>query len=121
MASRLFHPRMMAALEPNFFAQICTIQSSTEAQDAAGQPQDNWADAPGLVGLACRVGGISGGERRTVSQKYLDATHQILISGHYSAILEKQRAVVDGQAYDILLPVPSPEQAVTKLVVRLVR
>lgn len=121
MASRLIHPRMMRMLERDFFPQICTIEESTETQSTTGQPKQAWAAIPALTALECRVGEVSGGERRSSNQIYLDATNIILLAGDYPGITEKQRAVVDGQVYDILLARRSAEEAVTRLVARVVR
>jgi hypothetical protein len=121
MPSRLIHPRMMQALERDFFPQLCTIELGTDAQDTVGQVKPTWAAVPGLTALKCRVGEISGGERRSNNQTYLDATHTILISGTYPAITEKHRAVIDGRTYDILLMQISPEETTTRLVSRFVR
>lgn len=121
MSSSLIHPRMTASLTQNFFPQLCTIEESTETQSTSGQPVPVWTAVPGLTGLACRVGEVSGGERRSNNQIYLDATNVILLAGDHAGITETNRAVVDGQAYDILLPRRSADKAVTRLIVRFVR
>jgi head-tail adaptor len=119
--SRIMHPRLLQSLQRDFFTQLCTIRQNTPTQNNVGQMKDAWANVEGMTALPCRVGGISGGERRTSAQTYLDATHKILIAGHYPSITEKQQALVDGQIYDIILPQASPDETVTRLIARIVR
>lgn len=118
--SRLVHPRMMERLERDFFTQSCAIQVAALTANSVGEEVEGWATVSGWEAIACRLMAVGGGERRTSSQKYLDSTHVIELSGDY-AVIETQRAVVEEQAYEILLVEKSAEQALTRLVARLVR
>jgi head-tail adaptor len=116
----LVHPRMMTMLQP-LYPSVCTIQESTEVQDAAGQLRDTWADKPGYVAISCRVGPVSGGERKSPRQVYTVATHTVALAGYYSGITTKMRAVVDGTlTLDILLPQSDSTLRATQLVCQVV-
>jgi len=118
--SRFIHPTLTSVLA-DFFPQGCTIQQASISQDAAGAEIRAYADVIGLVDVACRVAPAQGGERNTAEMTYLDATHRIVLAGSYPQITEAMRAVVDGQAYDILLSALDAEGAITRLSVKLVR
>lgn len=119
--SRLIHPRMMQTLERDFFLQRCTVQAGATSQGTTGQEKLTWATVSGCEAIPCRRASAGGGERRAANQIYLDATHTILLSGIYKNVNEKMRAVVDGQAYDILLVEFDGEEVMTRLTVRIVR
>ena len=107
-------------MERDFFAQSCAIQAVTQTQNSAGEVVNSWATVSGWNALPCRLMASGGGERRTSNQKYLDSTHAIELSGDY-AVTELMQAVVDAQVYEILLVEKSAEQAITRLIARLVR
>lgn len=116
----LVHPRLMTMLQP-LYPSVCTIQDSTEVQDASGQPGANWADKPGYVAISCRVGPVSGGERKSPREVYTVATHTVALAGYYPGITTKMRVVVDGTLIlDILLPQADSTLHVTQLVCQVV-
>jgi len=115
----LFSTRLMEHLG-DFFPQSCTIQSLTETVDDNHQVVEAWADIAGHVSIPCSVKVESGDEVRTDVQTYAIATHTIALQGYYPAITEKMRAVVDGQEYDILLPMHSGFGVNTRLKCRVV-
>lgn len=116
----LVHPRMMTMLMP-LYPSVCTIQEAIEAQDAAGQPAPSWADMPGYVAISCRVGPVSGGERKSPREVYTVATHTVALAGYYPGITTKKRAVVDGTlTLDILLVQADSTLHVTQLVCQVV-
>lgn len=119
--SRLIHPRMMQVLEHDFFSNRCAIEEGTKSQSTTGQEKLTWATVIGCEAIPCRRASAGGGERRAANQIYLDATHTILLSGIYKNVNEKMRAVVDEQAYDILLVEFDGEEVMTRLTVRIVR
>lgn len=121
MASRLVHPRLMQALQRDFFSQQCTIREPVKSRNAIGGEERVYQDLPGHNGLACHVAPAQGGERRTEQQVYLDATHIIMLNAAYPNITEEMQAVVDGLAYDILLATLDSQRVLTELTVRLVR
>jgi head-tail adaptor len=103
------------------YPSVCTIQESTEVQDAAGQPAPSWADKPGYVAISCRVGPVSGGERKSPREIYTVATHTIALAGYYPGIMTKNRVVVDGLLIlDILLVQADSTLHVTQLVCQVV-
>lgn len=115
----LIHPRLFSQLAA-FYPATCTIQEASETLDAANQPIQAWADLPGHVDIPCTVSRPGGGERKTTHQIYSVATHTIALAGYYPAITEKMRAVVAGQAYDILLPENDPLGVGTQLLCQVV-
>lgn len=119
--SRLVHPRLMQALQRDFFAQTCTIRKPVKSRNEIGGETRVYEDLPGHNGLACHVAPPQGGERRTEQQVYLDATHVIMLNAPYPQITEEMQAVVDGVAYDILLATLDSQKILTELNVRLVR
>jgi hypothetical protein len=125
MASRLVHPDMLRRLERDFFPQTCTIQQASDDADEFGQEladddETKWSNVTGLEALPCRVAPATGGRRRTAEMTVTNATHVILLAGSYPTITTKMRAVVDDQAYTILLPGHDAEGAMTRLTVQLV-
>lgn len=116
----IVHQRLFATLT-GFYPSTCTIQEATEARDLAGQPIATWVDKAGHIDLACRLSPAGGGERKTVTQIYSQATHVVELTGYYPLITAKMRAVVAGQVYDILLPERDGQSASTKLVCQVIR
>ncbi len=121
MNGALIHPRMMKALEKDFFSQSCAIQEAAKTQSTTGQEKKSWANVANWGAIPCRKAAAGGGERRSSNQVYLDATHTIVLSGVFEGLTEQHRAVVDSQAYDILVVEPDSEGISTRLTVRLVR
>jgi len=125
MASRLVHPNMLRRLQRDFFPQTCCIQQASESLDEFGQAladddESKWTPVTGLEVIPCRVAPATGGRRRTPEMTVTNATHLIALAGHYPTITTKMRAVVDDQAYTILLPFHDAEGAMTRLTVQLV-
>ena len=121
MSSRLIHPRLLETIQRDFFPQTCRIEQASKSRNTAGEEVDTWVAVPGWESIPCRKSAAGGGEQRTNNQVYLDATDRILLAGQFNGLNEKMRAVVDGQAYDILLPEPDSEGLTTRLLVRFVR
>ena len=117
--TNLISPRLFSQLTA-FYPDTCTIQTATETLDAANQPIKSWADLAGHAAIPCAVSRPRGGERHTTHQIYSVATHTIALAGYYPAITAKMRAVVFGQAYDILLPENDGQGAATELVCQVV-
>lgn len=122
MTSRLVHPKLMQALERDFFPQRAALKPPVKTRNSAGEKVLTYPAArPGYEAISCRVGPADGGERRASQQTYLDATNRIVLSGQYPDLTEEWKVEVGGQLYDILLSSPDPEGAMTRLMVRLVR
>lgn len=122
MTSRLVHPRMMAALEQDFFPQSAALKPPVKSRNTAGEEVvTHPAPRAGYEAVPCRVGPADGGERRMTQQTYLDATHRIVLSGQFPDLAEEWKAEVDSQEYDVLLVTADPEDAMTRLMARIVR
>ena len=115
----VINPRLMATIFPIFNA-TGTIQSATEARDAAGQPIKTWNDLTGHVAIPCHIETTGGNETKAVNQVYSTATHEVNLSGYYPLITPKMRLVDgDGNIYDILLVDQESFKSFTKLVVEI--
>jgi SPP1 family predicted phage head-tail adaptor len=121
----LIHPRLLSILGQRFYPASCTIQQATTAQDAYGQPIPTWANVAALTNLPCTIAPISGSperaERNRPDSTIEAATHHISIGGYFPAIVNKQRAVIAGVAYDILGAEMDSHSITTRLRVVLVK
>lgn len=115
----IISPRLFTSLS-RFYPSVCDIQEVTETRDAVGQPRKTWGNLADHTGISCRVSPLGGGERRAPQQVYSVATHVINLAGCYPAITTKMRAVVAGQAYDILLAQSDGGGNATRLVCQVV-
>lgn len=113
----IVHPGLLAALAPNHYASLCTIQKRTDTADSYGQPIPAWANLSGHVDLRCRIAPFQqfSREQRTQAQLYAVHVWEIAVAGYYPTITEKMRAVVDGVAYDIELVQPDGNDMTTHL------
>ncbi len=120
----IVHPNLMSALG-GFYPSLCTIRAATETQSATGAVQQGWADAPGLVGLRCRMAPAEGvqaaRELRLIEGTHVELLYSIALAGHYPAITEQMQVLVDETAYDIVGVLHDGNHAATRLFVRLVR
>ncbi len=125
MANPFIHPRLFEQLA-DFYPDFCNIQEASSPQDTTGQPiVSAWADKPGHTGIRCRrsptsAPGIST-ERKRSNVVFTVATHAIELAGYYPGIREKMRAVVAGQAFDIVSVESDGNSAMTRLVCQVVR
>lgn len=97
----LIHPSLLSRLAA-FYPLLCTIQTSTETQDAVGEPIPSWGALIGHIALHCRVGPAGGGEQKRADGTLTRATHTIALAGYYPTLTTKMRAIVGGATYDIL-------------------
>jgi hypothetical protein len=119
----IVHPNLMSALG-GFYPSLCTIQAATETQSATGAVQQGWADAPGLVGLRCRLAPAPNSANREVRAEagtYGEFNYTVALAGYYPAITEQSRAVVDGTAYDVQSVAHDGNHTTTEMFVRLAR
>lgn len=117
----MIHPRLFELLG-NHYPGRCTIQTSTEIEDAAGQPIPAWSDLAGHIDLQCRVAPSGGSERKATNQVYSVSTHVVELAGWYPQISSKMRVVADdGLVLDILLPEHDGNHATTRLVCQVVK
>lgn len=110
-------PRLMQSLSSHF-PSLCQVQYLTETVDADGQVVTVWKDRH--VAVPCNVTSLKGKEIRGPNQTYVVATTAIALQGHYTDIVESDRAIVGSTTYDILL-VESPLSTMTRLSCEVVR
>lgn len=106
-------PDVLAAVEAaGLFVSLCTIQATTDPEasaDAVGQPDEvTWTAVPGMADIPCMMAPGRGGKLPSqdaeldVPSLVLErADFTALLDGYYPQIIPKQRAIVDGAAYDI--------------------
>lgn len=116
----IVHPRMMEALQPNFYPSVCTIQDLNATRDSVGQLIPNPTDLAAHIDLPCRIAPRSTREVRTENQIYVNATHHVALNGYYPDIDEVMTAVVDGVAYDIEGVEHDGNRKTSRLFVRLI-
>lgn len=117
---RLISPQLLNAID-HFFPQRCTIQDRVSVRDDHGQPRAHWVSIPQLSDIPCRIAPSGGQEIKRPDQTYVVSTHNIALKGRYTGITEEMRAVIDGQAYDILLVQNDSQNVITWLKVEIVR
>jgi head-tail adaptor len=106
VATDIIHPRLLAALGNKVYPQTCDIQVFAESQNSIGQVIKDWStktdeDETDYSAIRCRFAPASGQEVKGNAESYAVATHRIALRGHYPLIIETERAVIAGQAYDI--------------------
>lgn len=108
---------------------LVTIQSAPDASSppATGDGQvdlSTWADVAGLVDLDCMAAPLAGSapktsdEKRTIEYLSQMGEFHLLIKGYYPAIVQRQRALVDGVALDICAVEFDSRHIMTRLAVR---
>jgi hypothetical protein len=102
VARPIIAPKMLIRLH-EFYPVTVTIEEVTELQGTMGEPNEEWANKLGYVGLDCRLSPSGGKEVKRPDQTYVVATHIISIAGYYPGIDEKDRAVIGTETFDILL------------------
>lgn len=120
----IVHPDLLARLQPTHYPSLCTIQQASETPDSYGELVETWANLAGHVDLPCRIAPATMGrsnEVRSQAQLYQVQSFTIALAGYYPAIIEKMRAVVAGQAYDIDVVRPDGQGATMALDARIAR
>lgn len=107
-----------------FFIHTCTIRENTPTRDAAGQPQDSWANLASHVALPCRVAPVTALTRAARVQRddmtVTTYSHVIMLAGPYPAITTAHQAVIDGVSYQIVNVVRDSALVATELQVEVV-
>lgn len=102
MPSSLFHPDLLAELA-GFFPDACAIEQPVYVTDPGGEKRvSGYVPLPGHEALRCAVGLPSGGEQQMREANPIITGRRIALAGYYPAVTRVMRAVVGGQAYDIL-------------------
>lgn len=118
--SSIISPKLFGKLG-NFYNKTCTVQQNVGSRDAAGQIGEDWEDLSGHVDVQCRIAPSGGREVKGPNQTYSVSTHYIVLVGQYTSVTAAMQAVVDGQAYDILLVQHDGQGETTKLTVQVVQ
>lgn len=102
MVRPIFDPRMFTRLA-DFYPSLCTIQENTPTQSTdSGALTNAWSNLASHVDLACSIAPSGGVEVKTPDQSFAISTHVVSISTFKADVEARMRAVVDGDAYDIL-------------------
>ena len=123
MANQLgiVHPELLTTLTPSFYPSLCTVQSdgaSRTSSGAAGTPA--WANVTGLVSLPCRMAPATQTDREVMATAgiYAVQLHVVALAGYYPTITEKQQALIDGVAHEIMFARHDGQTATSWLYVR---
>jgi hypothetical protein len=114
----LIDPRMVGSLA-DFFPELCTIKTFTEAKSASGAITYTPVDFAGHVALHCRHSPVNGTEVKRQDQSFSVGSHIIELAGYYSTITTKMTAVVNLITYDILAIEFDGEHKTTRLSVEI--
>lgn len=96
------------AQEAGQFPSVCTIQRISGTLDGLGAEVMDFADVTGLVNIPCHVSPpsvfkLSGSnEYRKVDRISEKQEFHVLLAGNFPGIQMKDRAVIDGQAWNIV-------------------
>lgn len=117
MSSALVDPGLLASLPEGLFPSRCTIQTPTQARDGFGDDKapGTWADLADHVAIPCRMAPQGGVEERPTGLIFSRETKRVALRGSFPTITAKQRAVIDGTAFDILAVESDSEGVLTYL------
>lgn len=118
MTVAIVHPRFLASVSTGFFPSTCTIEAKTETLDEFGEQQLSWLPVPAIVDVACAKAPLSALERQAAGYTATDQAWHVLLTGAYPAITTVQRAVIDGETFDIDAAETDQTGTVTRLRVR---
>lgn len=118
MTAAIVHPRFLASVPPGFWPSRCTIEGSTATRDAYGEPVEAWAGVAVLTAIPCAKAPLSAIERQGAGYTATDRVWNVLLQGAYPAITTNQRAVIDGEPFDIDAEETNQTGTVTRLRVR---
>lgn len=94
--------------EAGLFPSLCTIQAVPGTVNAMGVPIMTFSDVSGLVNIPCHSAPQSNTNLKGSSEDRLpdrtDETQErhVLLDGYFAAIQINMRAVIDGQAWNII-------------------
>lgn len=121
MTRSVIHPKLLARLQEHFFTDRCAIEEATDSQNDFGEVEKEWAVVQGHEAIPCTIAPVDSPEERNDAQMTVtDATHTIMLAGHFPDVATAQRAVVGETAYDIRSVDVDSKATMTRLMVRLV-
>ena len=118
---------MAAAQRTGLFVSLCTIQQPDGVLIDAGQPSGNFIPVSGMVNIPCMAPPestirINASEVKSEANIQSFSELHILLSGWYPALEDGVsmgwRAVIDGQAFDLMGAESDSQGQMTRLVVR---
>ncbi len=127
MVAEGYEAVLTAVEDAELFSSVCTIQSPSQAPDALGQPNlASWTDVPGLVNIPCMKSPLLPGSARSTAgdeTKAVNLTEEmseshVLLDGYFPNILQRYRAVIDGEPLDILGVESDSQKIMTRMAVR---
>jgi hypothetical protein len=96
------------ALAAGMFPNLCTIQAIPGTLDSLGAPITTFSDVSGLVDIPCHsappaIEQVRGSDELRMKDR-VDVRQQrhVLLSGYFPTIVQNMRAVVDGEAWNII-------------------
>lgn len=117
----LVHPRLLDRLAQSFYPSRATVEISTDTRSPSGAVISAWAALPGLVGIPCAIGPVSGSERQTSQMTVAETTHTAALPGSFPQITAAMRLRVTGPnagVYDILGAAGDSQGVTTRLSLR---
>ncbi len=96
------------ALAAGMFPNLCTIQELPGTLDSLGAPVMTFSDVSGLVDIPCHsappaIEDVRGSdELRMKDRTDTRQMRHVLLAGYYPTIALSMRAVVDGEAWNII-------------------
>lgn len=94
----------------------CAIQANSPTSTTYGSQTPDWNDVDGMEAIPCRLFPVNRStELRRPDGTVATVSHGITLDTVYDAITTEHRAVVGGQAFDILAVDHGPDRIVTIL------
>ena len=97
------------ALAAGMFPNLCTIQALPGTLDSLGAPILTFSDISGLVDIPCHSAPVSSGEGLAGSDEIrlkdrIDTrqSRHVLLAGYFPTIVMGNRAVIDGEPWNIV-------------------
>jgi len=119
---------MPQAIATGLFVSLCTIQEPDSLFMGAGQPSGNFVNVAGFVNIPCMAPPLSDvriqAEEKNAEEKIeVFSPLHVLLNGYYPGIEigtgQGWRAIVDGQAMDLLGAEHDSQSQMTRLAVRI--
>jgi hypothetical protein len=112
---------LTAVEDAGLFSSLCTIQSPSQAPDALGQQNlTNYTNRTGLVDIPCMnapgfIPDVRGGEMMLPGWTSEQNSFHVLLDGYYPSINQKDRAVIDGIALEVMSVESDSQKIMTRM------
>lgn len=117
MTVAIVHPRLLSKL-PGFFPASVAIQQKSATLDGYGQEVETWTNVTDLGDLSATKAPLTAMERQAAKYTATDQVWHVLLAGAYPEITTANRAVIDGDTFDIDAAETDQTGTVTRLRVR---